>query len=84
MFHDIRNNGASNHWLTDEILQVLRAHWDSPRFKAKHVKARTSRGLARGGSLHTGGSTTVEDMLQRMVNNIFDSYSYSILVLNII
>ena len=49
MFHDIRENDASIYWLTNEILQVLRAHYDSPRFKAKQVKAQTSRKLARGG-----------------------------------
>ena len=38
MFHDIRENAASIHWLTEEILQALRAHWDSPAFKAKQVK----------------------------------------------
>ena len=26
MFHDNRENDANIHWLTDEILQVLRAH----------------------------------------------------------
>ena len=26
MFHDIRKNSTSIHWLTDEILQALRAH----------------------------------------------------------
>ena len=35
MFHDIRVKDASTHCLTDEILQALRAHWDSPTFKEK-------------------------------------------------
>ena len=29
MFHDIRKNNASTHWLTNDILQALRAYWDS-------------------------------------------------------
>ena len=39
MFHDIYENDVSTHWLTDEILQALRAHLDSLEFQAKQVKA---------------------------------------------
>ena len=35
MFHDIQVKGASTHWLMDEILQVLKAYWDSLEFKVK-------------------------------------------------
>ena len=38
IFYDIRENGASINWLTDEILQELRAYWDSPGFKAKQAR----------------------------------------------
>ena len=55
MFHDICVKDASTHWLTDEILQALKA-----AFKEKQVKAWTSRGSTCGGSLHTGSSTTIE------------------------
>ena len=84
MFHEICENDANTHWLTDDILQALRAWWDSPEFKAKQVKAQASRRLARCGSLHTGGSTTVKGMQLRMVNMILYSFNYSISVLNII
>ena len=84
MFHDIRVKDASTHWLTDEILQALRAHWDSPTFKEKQVKAWTSRGSARGGSLHTRDSTTIEGTQLKMVNIIPFLFSFSILVLNVI
>ena len=84
IFHDICENGASTHWFTNEILQALRAHWDSPAFKEKQVKAQMSRGSAHGGSLYTGGSTTIEGTRLRMVNIIFFSFSFSIFILNII
>ena len=83
MFHDIYENGASTYWLTDEVLQALRAHWNSPRFKAKQVKARTSKGSTRGGSLHIGGSTNIEGTQLRMINIVLYSFSCSISVLNI-
>ena len=53
MFHNIHENDANTHWLTDDIFQALRAYWDLPEFK---VKAWASRGSARGGSLHTEDS----------------------------
>ena len=84
MFHDIRENDASTHWLTDEILQALRTHWDLIGLKAKQMKARRCRESARDGSLYTRGSTTIEDMQLRMVNIIFYLFSYSISILNII
>ena len=84
MLHNIRVKDASTHWLTDEILQAVRAHWDSPTFKKKQVKARTSRGSAHGGSLNTGGSTTIEGTRHRMVNIVCFFFSFSIFVLNII
>ena len=43
MFHDICENDASTHWLTEDILQALRAYWDSPKYKAKQVKAWASK-----------------------------------------
>ena len=52
IFHDIHENDASTHWLTNDILQVLSSYWDSPQFKAKYVKGRVSKGSAKGGSLH--------------------------------
>ena len=76
--------GASIHWLMDEILQALRAHWDSPAFKKKQVKAWTSSESTRGGFLHTGGSTTIEGTRLRMVNIIFFLFSFSIFILNVI
>ena len=84
MFHDIRNNDANTYWLADEVLQALRAHWNSLGFKVKQVKAQTSKGLARGGSLHTGGSTNIEGTRLRMVNIALYSFSYSISISNII
>ena len=84
MFHDICENGTSTHWLMDKILQALRAHWDSPAFKAKQVKAQMSRGSVHSGSLYTGGSTTIEGTRLRMVSIVFLSFSFSIFVLNII
>ena len=80
MFHDIHENGMSTHWLMDEIFQALRAHWDSHAFKAKQVKARTNIGSAHGGSLYTGGSTTIEGKWLRMVNIVLFSFSFSIFV----
>ena len=68
MFYDIRENDANTQWLTEDILQALRAYWDSPEYKAKQVKALASRELAQGGSLYTGGSTTIEGTWLRMVN----------------
>ena len=83
MFHDIRVKDASTHWLTDEILQALKAHWDSPAFKEKQVKARTSRGLTCGDSLHTGGSATIEGTQLMMVNIVIFLFSFSIFALNV-
>ena len=84
MFHDIRENDASIHWLSDEVLQALRAHWDSPEYKAKQVKTRASRGSARGGSFHTRGSTTIESKRLWMVNFALSTcliiYSNSVLI----
>ena len=60
MFHNIHENDASTVWFTEDILQAFKAYWDLPEYKAKQVKARASRWSARGGSLHIGGSTTVE------------------------
>ena len=37
IFYDICKNDASTHWLTEDILQALKAYWDSPEYKAKQV-----------------------------------------------
>ena len=74
MFLNIGENNASTYWLTKEILQALKAYWESPEYKMKQVKARVSRGSARGGSLHIGGSTTIKGTRLRMVNIIFYTY----------
>ena len=79
MFHDIRESGTSTHWLTDEILQALKAHLDSPEFKVKQVKAQMNKGSAWRGSVDIGGSTTIECVQLRMVNIVLYSFSYSIL-----
>ena len=81
MFHNIREKSASTQWLTKEILQAVKVHWDSLAFKAKQVKAWTSRGLACDGSLHIGGSTTIEGTRLRMVNIVFFSFSFSIFII---
>ena len=48
------------------------------------MKAQTSRGSARGDSLHIGGSTTIEDTQLTMVNIVLFLFSFSIFVLNVI
>ena len=53
MFYDICKNDASTHWLTEDLLQALRAYWDLPKYNAKQVKARASRGSTQGSLLHT-------------------------------
>ena len=74
MFCDIRENDANTHWLIENILQALNEYWDSPEHRVKQVKARGSKGLAWGGSLHTGGSTTIEGSRLRIVNIILYTY----------
>ena len=73
IFYDIHVKDVSTHWLMDGILQALRAHWASPTFKEKQLKAQASRGSTRGGFLHIGGSTIIKGMLLRMVNIIIFS-----------
>ena len=77
MFYDICENDASTHWLTEYILQALRAYWDSLGYKMKQVKVRANRGTVRGGLLHTRVSTTIEGTQLRMVNII--PYTYLVI-----
>ena len=84
IFHDIRENDASTHWLIEDILQALRAYWDSPEYKMKQVKAQASRGSARGDPLHTGGSTTIEGKRLNGKYHPLHLFSYLTFVLHII
>ena len=54
-------------WMTQASVDTLWQHWRSEKFIEKSQKAKANRASQKGGSLHCGGSATIESTRQRMV-----------------
>jgi len=67
LFYKARQKGEKPGWMLKDMWDRLIVIWASEEFKKRSNAAKAARASNTGGSLHTGGSISMETHRRRMV-----------------
>ncbi|MED6152834.1 hypothetical protein PIB30_095819 [Stylosanthes scabra] len=70
LFYEIQEEGAPTDWIPPDILVRLKEYWASEDFAKVSKRGKQARASATGGSLHTGGSTTIPATSKKMESEL--------------
>ncbi|TKY46553.1 transposase, Ptta/En/Spm, plant [Spatholobus suberectus] len=63
MFMEARRDSKRPEWIEERVWNSLLAHWNAPSYRSKCAQAQKNRASEKGGSLHTGGSISIQSCL---------------------